>query len=244
MFLGTFDNFNIWSKALSAEEISKMQKKKSSGKDENLLLSFSFEDLKDKIIPGDVNDINILLIEKELDMPELPRFGMAMQIPGQFSNLTWFGRGPQENYQDRKTAAFVNEYQSTVAEQYYPYIRPQETGYKTDTRWMALQDKDGKGLMITSDSLFCFSTLNFTIEDLDQETKQNYRHTNDLKPRDFVSLNIDYGQTGVGGDDSWGARAHPQYTLKYGEYKYSYTIRPLQRKVNLMELSKKRFKVD
>ncbi|NOX45413.1 MAG: DUF4981 domain-containing protein [Chlorobi bacterium] len=244
MFLGTFDNFRLWSRALGAEEISALNKKKVSIEDENLLLSFSFEEMKDKIIPGDVNDIDILLIEKELDMPELPRFGMAMQVPGQFSDLTWFGRGPQENYSDRKTAAFVDEYQSTVSEQYYPYIRPQETGYKTDTRWMALQDKEGKGLMITSDSLFCFSALDFTIEDLDQETKKDYRHTNDLKPRDFISLNIDYGQTGVGGDDSWGARPHPQYALKYGEYKYSYTIRPLQRKVDLMELSKKRFKVD
>jgi beta-galactosidase len=244
MFIGTFDNFRLWSKSLSAEEISEMQNKKSSGKEQNPLLSFSFEGMKDKTIPSDVNDINILLIEKELDMPELPRFGMAMKIPGRFSNLTWFGRGPQENYTDRKTAAFVNQFESSVAEQYYPYIRPQETGYKTDTRWMALQDEVGKGLMITCDSIFCFSALNFTIEDLDQGTKQNYRHTNDLKPRDFVSLNIDYGQTGVGGDDSWGARAHPQYTLKYGEYKYSYTIRPLQRKVDLMELSKKRVKVD
>ena len=244
MFLGTFDNFRVWSKALSEEEISAIKPNKLPKEKENLIFSFSFEEMKNKTIPGNVNNIDILLIEKELNMPELPRFGMTMKVPGQFSNLTWFGRGPQENYADRKTAAFVDEYKSTVEEQYYPYIRPQETGYKTDTRWLALQNKEGKGLMITCDSLFCFSALDFTIGDLDQGTKQNYRHTNDLKPRDFVSLNIDYGQTGLGGDNSWGARAHPQYTLNYGEYKYSYTIRPLKRKVDLMGLSKKRFKVD
>ena len=177
-------------------------------------------------------------------MPELPRYGMKIGIPGDFSNLTWYGRGPHENYWDRKTSAFIGVNQSTVEDQYFPYIRPQENGYKTDTRWLTLQDSTGKGLMFIGEPMISFSALNYSIDDLDQGTKQNYKHTNDLIPRDEVYINIDYKQTGVGGDDSWGARPHPQYTLNYCEYEYTYTIRPLKRKTDLMDLSKKRFKMD
>ena len=96
--------------------------------------------------------------------------------------------------------------------------------------------------MFIGEPLLSFSALNFTTEDLDQGAKDNYRHTKDLKQNDFVALHVDYKQTGVGGDDSWGARPHPQYSLKYAAYEYSYIIRPLQRKQDLMELSRKRFK--
>ncbi|MCD4731223.1 MAG: hypothetical protein K8R74_11510 [Bacteroidales bacterium] len=191
-----------------------------------------------------MNNVAATLIEKEKEMPELPRFGTKLELPGKYSNLTWFGRGPHENYWDRNTSAYVGEYRSTVEEQYFPYIRPQENGYRTDTRWLALQDSTGKGIMFIGEPLVSFSALNYSIDDLDQGTKQNYKHTNDLVAKDKVCLNLDYKQTGVGGDDSWGARPHPQYTLDYDEYEYTYIIRPLRRKVVLMELSKKRFKMD
>ena len=127
----------------------------------------------------------------------------------------------------------------------FPYIRPQENGNKTDVSWLTLQDDEGRGIMITADSLIAFSALNFTIEDLDPGMEKAQRHTNDLKPNDFTTLTVDYAQTGVAGDNSWGARAYPQYTLKYGEYKYTYTIRPLRgNEMNLIELSRKRFKIN
>ncbi len=88
-----------------------------------------------------------------------------------FKQLKWYGRGPFENYWDRNTAAFVGEYKSTFEKQYFPYIRPQENGYKTDTRWLALQDSTGKGLMFIGEPLVSFSALNYSIEDLDQGTK-------------------------------------------------------------------------
>ncbi|MBL7104131.1 MAG: DUF4981 domain-containing protein [Bacteroidales bacterium] len=261
---------NIWKTASKQKDIEKFSVKKK-GKDEvQVEIIKRFEEAQANNVStyrifgnGDIEITNhfipyqnkerqrehmvenhVELIEKELEIPELPRFGMNLEIPGSFSNLTWFGRGPHENYRDRKTSAFTGYYESTVADQYFPYIRPQENGYKTDVRWLALQDNEGKGVMFVTDSLISFSALNYTIEDIDQGTKKNYRHTNDLSPRDFISLNIDCGQTGVGGDDSWGARPHPEYTLKYGEYKYTYIIRPLRRKTDLMDLSKKRFKMD
>ena len=207
-----------------------------------LLVSLNFENTTSETVIGKAEGINATIIEKEITMPELPRFGMQLQVPGKYGQLTWYGRGPQENYCDRNKAAFVGIYESPVADQYFPYIRPQENGYKTDTRWLSLQDSTGIGLMFIGEPLLSFSALNFTTEDLDQGAKDNYRHTKDLKPNDFVALHVDYKQTGVGGDDSWGARPHPQYSLKYDAYEYSYIIRPLQRKQDLMELSRKRFK--
>ncbi|MEZ5082985.1 MAG: glycoside hydrolase family 2 TIM barrel-domain containing protein [Bacteroidales bacterium] len=204
--------------------------------------NFTFDNLQNDSIADVSSKIYGILVEKELSMPELPRFGTKLQLPHKFSNLTWYGRGPFENYWDRNSAAYFGLYNSTVAEQYFPYIRPQENGYKTDTRWIALQDSTGKGILFIGDPLVSFSALNYSIDDLDQGEKHNYRHTNDLKPNKYISLNIDYKQTGVGGDDSWGARPHPQYTLEYGEYYFTYLIRPLKGNENLMELSKKRFR--
>jgi hypothetical protein len=238
-FAGEMDNFKIWNKALNEDEI-----KSGKGINDGLIVSFDFEEVKDTIILSKVNNIAATLIEKEKEMPELPRFGTKIELPGNYANLTWYGRGPFENYCDRNTSAFIDEYRSTVQDQYFPYIRPQENGYKTDTRWLALQDSTGKGILFIGEPLVSFSALNYSIDDLDQGTKQNYKHTNDLVAKDKVYLNLDYKQTGVGGDDSWGARPHTEYTLNFGEYEYSYIIRPLRRKTVLMELSKKRFKLD
>jgi beta-galactosidase len=81
-------------------------------------------------------------------LPEIPRMGMQMQLPVEFANLKWFGRGPHDNYADRKRSADVGLYESTVADQYVPYIRPQENGYKTDTRWLTLTDDNGTGILV------------------------------------------------------------------------------------------------
>jgi beta-galactosidase len=236
-FVGEMNLFKI-SKNLKAESLI------SSVKTNNdVLVNLNFDKAGKEIVPG-LNNVDAMIIEKEQMMPEMMRYGMKMDIPRQFCDITWYGRGPYENYQDRKTASYVGLYKSTVAEQYFPYIRPQENGYKTDVRWLALQDSTGSGLMFIGEPQFCFSSLNFTTENLDQGEKNNYKHTNDLIPNDFVSLNLDYGQTGVGGDDSWGARPHPQYTLNYGEYEYSFLLRPLRSKENLEVLSRLRFKID
>ena len=158
-------------------------------------------------------------------LPEMVRFGMNMQISPEFSKLAWYGRGPWENYLDRHTASFVGIYQSTVDKQLTPYVRPQENGYKTDVRWLTMESIKHVAIRITGQPLICFSALPFTYDDM-KGFKQAGKHLNDLEKKPFVDLNIDYKQMGVGGDDSWGARTHTQYTLPAGEYEYGFTIEP------------------
>ena len=236
-FIGEISKFRLWNKNLVPADLE------SQNWEENeLLLYYEFELADNLVIKDLAGNYSATIIEKEIEQPELPRFGTILNIPGQFDKVSWYGRGPHENYQDRFTSAYTGLYQSEVEDLYFPYIRPQENGYRTETRWIALQNENGAGIMFVGEPMISFSALNYTMDDFDQGTKKNYRHTNDLVKKDFVSLNIDYKQTGVGGDDSWWARPHPQYTLKYGYYEYSYIIRPIRRSTDLMDLSKKRFK--
>ena len=160
----------------------------------------------------------------------IPRIGMKMQMPFQFTNLEYFGCGPWENYADRKSSSFVGHYKSTVAEQYVPYIRPQENGHHTDVRWLALSRKDGSGFLVVADSLIEFNVLNNPIEAFDAgpDKNKNLRHANDIKPQALVEVHIDYKMIGVGGDDSWGARPHDEYLIKANNesIKYGFTIMP------------------
>lgn len=162
------------------------------------------------------------------ELPELPRFGMRMQLPSQYENLTWYGRGPWENYSDRKTASFIGLYNSHVDSQYtWNYIRPQEAGYKTDVRWVTLTNDEGKGIQIQGLQPICFSAINQSTEDLDPGLTKKQQHPTDLKPRREVYLHIDLLQRGVGGDNSWGALPHQQYRLLDKKYSYSYIVRLL-----------------
>jgi len=183
-------------------------------------------------------------------IPEIPRMGMQMQIPEEYMNLRWFGRGPHENYSDRKNSAEVGLYESTVDDQYVPYIRPQENGYKTDTRWLTLTDENGSGLLICGNPLICFAALKNTHDDFESPGKlSQYRkdaksantHTVDIKPRDLINLNVDLGQMGVGGDDSWGAMIHPQYRLLDKKYEYSFRLRPITKDDDVFKMTKESF---
>jgi beta-galactosidase len=160
---------------------------------------------------------------------EIPRFGMKMQLPRQYEQVKWYGRGPHENYVDRKVSAHVGIYDSKVADLYFAYGRPQENGYRTDTRWVSFLNASGKGLRFEGLPVVGFSAHHNTIEDFDQwDVKQ--RHIIDIVPRDLIEVNIDLGQTGVGGDDSWGARVWDKYQMKpQPEYHYSFIIRPVRK---------------
>jgi beta-galactosidase len=159
--------------------------------------------------------------------PELPRFGMTLALPGSFENIEWYGRGPHENYQDRKTSAIVGLYNSTVEDQYVPYIAPEENGYKTDTRWLTLTNQKGNAIMFKGNPQLCFSALHFTNEDLTREQRDGM-HTIDLIPGEEVYLNIDLAQMGVGGDNSWGAKPLAKYSLPFGDYTHSFIIKILE----------------
>jgi len=183
-----------------------------------------------------------ILISGEIDpgsaeLPELPRYGMNVRIPSEFDQVKWYGRGPFENYRDRNTAAFVGVYESNVNDLYFPYVRPQENGTRTDIRWMSLTNEDGDGFLIVGNPLVSASALPFTISQLDY-TDSRFRHTSDLVPNDFIDINIDHLQTGLGGNDSWGAKPLPSYTLQSGNYHYSYFIRPVNKNIDPMKISK------
>jgi len=159
-------------------------------------------------------------------LPELPRIGLKIALPAAFDKIQWFGRGPFENYRDRKTAAFVGLYEMTAAEP-IPYVSPQEYGNRSETRWLAVRDGEGRGLLVSGDPIFEFSAHPFWPEDLTQESR-GAKHPPDVQKRDFVCLTLDHAQMGVGGDDSWGARVHPQYTLPAKDTSFVLTLRPLR----------------
>lgn len=185
---------------------------------------------------GDVLIDNSFKMTKE-NLPEIVRMGMNLEMPRKYDQFIYLGRGPQESYWDRKTGAFVGLYKQTVAEQYWPYVRPQENGNKTDVRWVAVTDTDGNGLLFVGLPLLEVSAHHNVLADFESEirsfdnqrdlTPAVNRHTNDVKPRDLTSVNIDYKQMGVGGDDSWGARTHDEYRLREKEYKYSFRMKAI-----------------
>jgi beta-galactosidase len=166
--------------------------------------------------------------ERADGLPVMPRVGMNVEIARALDSVEWFGRGPFENYVDRNIAAHVGRYANKVADHYVPYMRPQENGYKTDVRWLSLSDET-TGLLVTAGDRISFGVqhnrlsdfvppvkIAITSEDGPGARDNNERvnvHVNDVKPRDLISLDIDYGQMGVGGDDSWGKRTLQKYSL-------------------------------
>ncbi len=161
------------------------------------------------------------------ELPDLPRFGMRMVLPVEFDNLKYFGRGPHENYCDRNHSAFVGLYQDKVGNQYEPYVRPQENGYKTNVRWFELRKNNGIGLKISGSPTLGFSALHNPIEDFDQTTHNENKHINDIIKKDGVFITFDLKQMGVAGDNSWGAQPYEQYTLPADKYEFSFTIEPV-----------------
>jgi len=175
------------------------------------------------------------------NIPELPRFGMKMTLPGDFNKLEWFGRGPHESYWDRKTSAAIDHYSGTVFEQTFPYVRPQETGNKTDVYWMSLSN-GYHSLMVKGQPTFDGSVHQYPYEDLDYIPKGQRHGKLDITMKDQVDWLIDYRQMGVGGDNSWGARPHKEYTLGPNEYSYRFLLIPFLSKENIIKVAKTSFK--
>jgi beta-galactosidase len=162
-------------------------------------------------------------------LPELPRFGMRMEFAKEFSKLNYFGRGPFENYSDRNTASFIGLYQSTVPEQYVNYIRPQENGYKTDVRWVELQNNAGTTFRVEAiGQPLSISALHNHAEDFDPGITKKQQHINDITHRNITVLHIDHLQRGLGGDNSWGALPHDEYRLLKKKYSYGYKIQMME----------------
>src|SRR5574344_79468 len=181
-----------------------------------------------------------LIVNEALDvdttaknMPELMRFGMQLQMPQQYSSLSYYGRGPLENYIDRNNCTFIGNYDANVADQYYPYIRPQESGNKTDIRyWHVLDTPSGNGLEFFGIQPMECQSLNYTTADLDDgdvKEKTVNRHSGDLVPRDFTVVHIAAREMGTGCVNSWGAWPRREYQMPYKDYNFTFVIRPISK---------------
>jgi beta-galactosidase len=157
--------------------------------------------------------------------------GLQLTLPASLSNLTWYGRGPFESYADRKDAALVGLYNGKVADQSFPYTMAQETGNKTDVRWAHLSDASGNtGLLIVAEPVSGTATLlNVNARDYTDAALLAAKnpHAQAIERGNTTLVNIDFQQMGLGGDDSWTPRTHPEYLLPpTGTYTYSFRLRP------------------
>ena len=158
------------------------------------------------------------------DLPLIPKFGMTAALPADFDQVCWYGRGPHETYWDRKTGGEIAVYESSVENLLHPYVRAQDVGNRSDVRWVRFTNATGVGLKITGLEPLNFSAWPFTLADLEKAS-----HDYELPRRDTITVNIDHQLHGVGGDNSWGARTHSEYTLPGGKpYGYAFTLSPVQ----------------
>ena len=181
-----------------------------------------------KITPDGKVQVTMHFTPGKKPLSEMPRLGMRMILPAEYEMMTWLGRGPQETYADRKTGALIGLYNATVWEQFHPYVRAQETANHCDVRWVALRNATGEGLLVVGEEPLSVSAWNFPMEDIEYRPSQmERRHGGSIQKKDMVWLNIDHKQMGVGGDNTWGAQVHPEYTITPHEWKYSFTLAPL-----------------
>jgi beta-galactosidase len=170
----------------------------------------------------------------------IPRIGMWMQLTGELVQAEYYGRGPWDNYADRKSAVFMDRYTSSISEMVTRYVLPQENGHHTDTRWLALTQKSGNGLLFVADDLFEFNASNYLLETISNRESLNNdapvgtaprnKHINDYRPSDLVDLFIDYRMQGVGGNNSWGALPLEKYLIRPGKdtVTYGFTLIPIR----------------
>lgn len=154
-------------------------------------------------------------------LPEIPEVGMLFTVDKAFNNVTWYGKGPHENYWDRSLGSKVGIYSAKVNEQLTPYLRPQECGNRTEVRWARLTNDQGVGIEIKGLPLIELNALPYTPYELEEAD-----HLHKLPPSDKIAIRVNYKQMGVGGDDGWGARTHPEFTLYANRtYSYRYSIK-------------------
>ena len=154
------------------------------------------------------------------------RFGMLMQMPYTMEKSNYYGRGPIENYSDRKDCMRIGVYSDDADNQYFPYIRPQESGTKSDIRWWKQTDATGMGLQVKSCTPFYASAIHFDTEELDDGDDKEQRHSFDLKKSKFTNLFLDSAHMGVGGENSWGAWPLEKYRVHYGNKTFTFTLIP------------------
>jgi beta-galactosidase len=175
---------------------------------------------------GEINVRQTLDAAEGTEVPDMLRFGMRMVMPEDFDRIDYYGRGPVENYSDRKDSQFIGLWHQTVDEQFYPYDRPQETGTKSDLRWWRQTDLGGRGLRFTSPGVFSASALHYSQESLDEGLVKVNRHPAEVEKDSRVWVCIDGAQYGLGCITSWGQLPLPEYRLPYADRSFEFTISP------------------
>ena len=228
---GLQNNFRAWKDAdrklqsvtLSGDEaartitaVYKMQRV-----DATLTITYTL-DVKGELIINQNLDVN----EQAERKPQMFRFGMQWVLPEEYQTINYYGRGPQENYIDRNNSEFVGLYRQQVADQYWGYIRPQESGNKTDVRYWQMLDKAGRGLQFQATGKMEASALNYLPEDLDDGPRKDAHqsHSGDLTPRKFSVLQLQARQFGLGCVTSWGAWPRGEYQMPYQDYNFTYIV--------------------
>ncbi|KAK8839035.1 hypothetical protein M9Y10_032501 [Tritrichomonas musculus] len=210
------------------------------------------------IVKVDVSYNHSKKMHKE-PLPNIPRVGLRFRVPSELHNVIYFGRGPEENYADRCSGTRIDLFKTTAENLYFPYVRPQENGHHVDTRWLAVHNDDNsKGLLIDADKLIEFNALRNSVEDFDSEDQKNlpyqfhnfdkkppeeaknilrrHQHIDDIVPRDYVEINVDYKQQGVAGFNSWGDRVLPEFSLPSNQnYSYGFTLIPFNNEDEISE---------
>ena len=168
--------------------------------------------------------------EDGAEVPNLMRYGVLVQMPYDLDRSTFYGRGPVENYQDRKFSQNVGLYEQTADEQFHAYIRPQETGTKSDIRWWRQTDASGFGIEVSHAGMFAASALHYDIAALDDGDDKEQRHSPQVPKSRYTNLTLDMEHAGVGGVDSWSMNgiALPKYRVAYGDKTFTFVIRPVK----------------
>ena len=177
---------------------------------------------------GEIKVRQKLIAGENDEVPGMFRFGIKLEMPENYQYIRYYGRGPGENYIDRKDSEFIGLYDQTVCEQHYTYIRPQETGTKSDIRWWTQLNEAGAGICFKSDGAYSISSLNYTVESLDDGMQKDQRHFPEVKQSDFVTVCIDKKQMGLGCVTSWGAITPKEYQIPYQDYEFNFIIQPVK----------------
>ena len=173
-----------------------------------------------------------LSVDENAKVSNMFRYGMQLQMPQQYNTVQYYGRGPIESYIDRQTSQFLGVYQNKVADEYYPYVRPQESGNHTDIRWFRVLNEQGCGLEFYSNAPMEASALDFLTKDLDDgvtKDKKIGRHSGDLIQRPLTQVHIQQRQMGLGCENSWGAWPRKEYLMPYQNYDFTFAIRPVKK---------------
>ena len=174
-----------------------------------------------------------MVTDKNAKVSPMFRFGMQVQMPKDFDAIEYYGRGPIENYADRKACTDINIYRQSVDEQFYSYIRPQENGTKSDIRWWKQLNHSRNGLQIVAEAPFSASALHYTIESLDEGPVKKQGHSPEVVKANLTNLCIDKVQMGLGCEDSWGRITRPEYQIPYADYEFTFILTPVKHQVEI-----------